>query len=652
MIGGFLFLILYGILSWRFLSSRLGARVGTSELTLLSALVTGVTIVISIELLNAFQQLNSRSTILFWVVACLAMLVLGRKSRLGFSFVPDFQRLRIELRDTESECRLLFLAIYFLGTFLGVMAVFAVPNNWDSMCYHLTRVAFWREYGSISFFATNNPRQNNLSPFCEWTILQLSLLQGQIALANLVQWLSYLGCILGVSEICRLLGGQTRECLVSAFLCATLPMAILQATSTQNDMVAGFWLILAVYGCVKMSLGANWLNAVIFGLALGLALLTKTVIAIYAGPFLAWAGWVLIRLGWRPFAGRFILIGALIIGLNSGHFLRNIETSGAPFGPNGKSGTEYTNETHSPSAIFSNIVRNMALHAQFLQEKAASTSSLVIKIHQWMGLDPYDPRTSWNTPKGSAFVNAAAENCCPMPMHLGLTLISAFFISFFFRSRYAFSYHALLCCVLVGAFLFCFVLKWQVWHSRLQLPLFIVATPFCAAFLDREWSAIRRWTLLLVVFLLAMPHVFSNPYRPAFGVDSIFTASADEQRFRVRPPYKEPYEECFRILHDTGARTVGVIADDSNEYPLFDPFFDGTIPPYIIHHVNVEGIYARFQKDITPDAVVCFDMAPQPSVVIRGKVFENVYRAYDSGTGLFALAVFLPPKQTPHAPNL
>ena len=72
----------------------------------------------------------------------------------------------------------------------------------------------------------------------------------------------------------------------------TLPMAILQGSSTQNDMVAAFWLSCLVgLVCDRDFPGRPGLSleaAVALGLILGLGLLTKgTVYLLCAGPLAA-----------------------------------------------------------------------------------------------------------------------------------------------------------------------------------------------------------------------------------------------------------------------------------------------------------------------------------------------------------------------------
>jgi len=155
----------------------------------------------------------------------------------------------------------MLLVIVIYATTLLLVGLFATPNNYDSMTYHLARIAHWQQDQSIAFYGTNIPRQNFMSPWAEWLMFQLILLQGDDQLVNLVQGFSYIGCMIAASLITELLGGTRRDAIFAAFFIATLPAATFEATSTQNDLVMSFWLLCCVYACLKLWSQPGWLGA-------------------------------------------------------------------------------------------------------------------------------------------------------------------------------------------------------------------------------------------------------------------------------------------------------------------------------------------------------------------------------------------------------
>src|SRR5439155_14043743 len=81
------------------------------------------------------------------------------------------------------------------------------------------------------------------------------------------------------------LGAGPRAQALSALFCATIPMGILQATSTQNDYVLAFWLVcLAFTLLAALAEPANPLYLIGVGASLGLALLTKGTAYVLVGP--------------------------------------------------------------------------------------------------------------------------------------------------------------------------------------------------------------------------------------------------------------------------------------------------------------------------------------------------------------------------------
>jgi hypothetical protein len=55
----------------------------------------------------------------------------------------------------------------------GAVALFAVPIAWDSMSYHLARVAHWSQNHAVAFYPTHIVRQLYQPPLAEYAILHL-----------------------------------------------------------------------------------------------------------------------------------------------------------------------------------------------------------------------------------------------------------------------------------------------------------------------------------------------------------------------------------------------------------------------------------------------------------------------------------------------
>ena len=216
----------------------------------------------------------------------------------------------------------------------GVIAFNAPPNNFDSMNSHAARVAHWLQQGSVEHYPTHTADALRYEPLAGYVMLQFNAMAGDDRYANLVQWLSMLGSIIGVSLIARQLGAGLRGQVLASVICATLPMGIMQATSTQIDYVAGFWLLATVatfiQAVVKPALGSTMLA----GIALGLALLSKITNFFFVFPLVLWLAYRAAR--WRRLAwlAQAALIVALALFVNTKQFQRNMTTFGHPLGLN------------------------------------------------------------------------------------------------------------------------------------------------------------------------------------------------------------------------------------------------------------------------------------------------------------------------------
>ena len=132
---------------------------------------------------------------------------------------------------------------------LLVLGIVAAPNNADSMTYHMVRVVHWMQEASVDDFPTHFPPQVYPPPFAEFCILHLQILSGGDRLANLVQWAAMVGSLAGVSYLAGLLGVGLRGQVLAAIVAFSIPMGILQASSTQNNHVVALWFVgLTVWG--------------------------------------------------------------------------------------------------------------------------------------------------------------------------------------------------------------------------------------------------------------------------------------------------------------------------------------------------------------------------------------------------------------------
>ena len=360
---------------------------------LLAALLWGLLLTAITEFLSLLKWLDFWHLVGAWgIVLLLLWLILAFGNWNFLEVRQDLHGLSISRFELS-----LLVGVFLMVVMIGVIAWAAPPNTWDSMTYHMSRVIHWMQNKSVVFYPTAILRQLHSNPWSEFAILHFQILSGGDRFANFIQWFSMLGSLVGVSLLAKELKATIRGQIFAAVACATIPMGILQGSSTQTDYVVSFWLVCFVYFAMLLRKRANFHYAFGTGAALGLAILTKATAYIFTFPFLAWLGLSSIR----HFNVKRILFIALALviafSINFGHYARNFDLYGSPLGP-GKEGANYVyaNEVFTFSAVASNLIRNIGLHlgTPYGRVNAALDNTISV-LHKFIGISPNDERTTW-----------------------------------------------------------------------------------------------------------------------------------------------------------------------------------------------------------------------------------------------------------------
>ncbi len=522
---------------------------------LLAALFRGLYLTAMTEFLSIFRWLSFWPVSAAWGIVLLVLLlilVLGNQKQ---------GHLRLNLHVTSfSRFELSLLAyLILIGVLIGVIAWVAPPNTWDSMTYHLSRVIHWIQNKSVAFYPTHILRQLHQNPWSEFAILHFQILDSGDRFANFIQWFSMVGSIVGVSLLAKELQATIRGQIFAAVVCTTIPMGILQGSSTQTDYVVSFWLVCFVYFAMLLRRKANLLYALGAGAALGLGILTKATAYIFAFPFLAWLGLSSIKFRHAKYI-LFIAI-ALVIAFvtNLGHYARNYDLYGNPLGPGQECAhLVYANEAYTFSAATSNLMRNVGLHlgTPFSQVNAVLDKAISL-LHMSIGISPNDVRTTWAGTEFHIQPLSFHEDTAGNPIHL-LFIIASLFLYVIQRPRerdagfYAFS-------LLLAFLLFCFYLKWQPWHSRIHLPLFVLYAPFLGLMISciRGYKTASMFVVLLVA--LSFPWLLYNSSKPFLGKNNIFTTNRIDQYFINRPTLAGPYLESVQVFLRMQCSDIGLV---------------------------------------------------------------------------------------------
>jgi len=616
------------------------AEEGWRDRFLRAATEFGLAVVLATELLSAFSLLRRGPMVAVWSVALLAALARGWRTRR-----PALWR---GTRPPADPIILLALAgCLAIVVATGVTAAFSPPNSADAMAYHMPRVIYWAEQGSLRFFPTAYLTQIMLQPMAEYWMLDGYLLSGGDWFVNFGQWFAALGCMIGVSAVARLLGARARGQAMAAVFCATLPAGILAASGAKNDYAMAMWAVAAVYFALRLRENARFVDALFLGFAVGLALFTKAT----AYLFLPWpVAAVLLPAAWRERRrSARLAIAALLCALavNLPHYWRNWDLSGSPLGFDSAQGDglfRWRNETFGWKQTVSNMLRHGV-------EQLGGRSSrwnqglydLVLAAHRKIGIDIDDPSDTsrWGVFKPPRNANHEAD--APNRSHLLLLAVIACVLAWRAlrgRDRRRAAYALALLC---GFIAFCAYLKWAPFVARYQLPLFVLGAPLAGLLEEFGWRWLRPFCIQLAVclFLLSGARLpaLENWVRPLRGPRSVLRVSRDNQYFSdmVQWDDRADYLAAIGALKGASCRTIGIdIHNLQLEYPL-QALMREARPGVQFVHTGVENVSRRYAPSVAaaPCAIACLDCLGDDARL-------NLYRSFPTSVTAGKFIVLLP----------
>jgi hypothetical protein len=568
-------------------------EVGYREAVLQTCLITFLLVSVGTELLSLFTLLRRGPLVLLWGAALLFALhrlhtIYGRKT------------LRSRVKRFGSgiwEEPLELLCAAAIATSLGltfVCAVLAPPNNWDSMTYHMARVAAWVQNESVRFFPTAIARQNYQPPLAEFAILHLQLLSGSDRLSNLVQWSCFVASILSAWLIAAELGGNRISQWLSATFVATLPMGILQASSTQNDLVEGLFVVAFALYLLRVRRDSRPKNLALCGISFGMALQTKGTGYIFCVSLLVALGSAYLfadaGAGQRcKRLGRLAILAAIALALNAGHYARSWDAYGTPISTEPE---VYTNDRLTVGLLTANVFRNIALHLGTPSQRADEYVTMGIRSALGDNLNP--PGSNMGEIEFERVAFSRHEDTAGNFVHLLLATIACLML-FGIRQGERQGLAAYAWGVLGAAILYCVILRWQPWGSRLHTSLFLLMAPLVGITLCQVCSRRKVWLVFTVALLFGYGLQFmlanvSRPILPLLGESILATPRIKQYFTNRRDLYTQTVEAVLAIQREHPEEVGLVFGAEGWEYPFWVLLGKtGKRVAPLIKHIHLDG---------------------------------------------------------------
>lgn len=538
------------------------------------------------------------------------------------------------------------LAFYIVATFAVVtlfIALTAAPNNWDSQAYHLPRIEHWIQDGSLAYYPSWNARQNEFAPLSELLLLQTRVLSGSDFYYLLIQWIGMLGSVAAAFRITRQLGGNREQCWIAAVFLATLPIGILESTSTQNDyLVAVFLMAFITLGIEAIEQRRPSAGLVLAAAAAGVMTgLVKPIGFMIGAGFALWFAIALSRgvtLGlWLRRVAGIAVVAAVLLAPFAARFAGGAKTDDLEAVHFSSSfGIRQTLDS-----LIRHWVSNLAIGVPEVDDPVVRISE---KITYRIGLqahraDTSDPlRPNYIPPVGLLIFH---EDLGPNQLHT--ILLTLAFLALAIRWPRPPSNRLLIYCVswLAGILVFASLSRFSLWAVRYHLAGFAAGAPFFAMAWPDRWSGSKKTAALMLLLALGgAPSLLLNQSRelfplwrtqfPSLGRDrfSYLTQTRLERQFVNQPQLLAPYQEAIDTIVRSKASQIGIIMDRDNfEYPIWLMLRQRTL----VHPIRIEAVAVPEQihwplGPFTPEMIFWdkgTDEAP-PTLTVGGQEFRRI----------------------------
>lgn len=486
-----------------------------------AAILIFIFIAISTEALGLFNLINRIAIAASWIVfnITLAIAWFRLKSIHGLTFAAIAERW---LNGTRNFCRELgtftvaMLAV--LASVTLIVAVAAIPNNQDSLSYHLSRLGYWIQQGNVAHYASHIERSISFSPFSEYVHLHTFLLSGSERYFQLLQWSCLAGILALVSMIIRLFSNAPSTLRIGLCFAATLPIVVLESMTTQNDLVVAFFILATVFFIFDYIRNHHLASLYLIPLCCAVGMMTKGTFLFYVLPFGIYLFIAMVRKSvFRKHIITFVVASLILtLAVNVPYWYRTYEIFASPVGTI-SSGNQ--NTFTGPADYVSSVSKHTFLHLGFVSPGNRYNDFLLNQLqnlHAAMGIPLDVPRLGMPFKMNKLNFN---EDFAHNFFGIWLIIFSIPFLIFTRLPKAAKWYGWL---SFLSILIFCFFISYQTYGSRLHIPFFLLAAPVVGL---TYGSVLPAWPARLLPFLLwiaALPFALLSSAHPFLSTKWFF----------------------------------------------------------------------------------------------------------------------------------
>lgn len=599
------------------------------------------------EFFSLFLRLNQTTVFLSWLIVCLCVVYVLYVKKRGMLL----EKIKLVFKAVGNMVwHNKFLTAAFCVT--GLLALYTVPYNWDSMTYHLPRIFHWAQNQSVGHYGTGILRQISSPPLHEFVALQVYLLSGKNdVFLNLIQFGAFLtnaGILYGLAEKT---GCESRFRKISVLLFCAMPIAFGEALTTQNDHFAGMWLLIFTYYLLDFLNRDQKLHddrksivkCVILAVCVGYGYLTKPSVCMgmLFLAFMLLIACIIRKDSFRVMAKLVCIVLPIMIIIVLPEMTRNLITFHAVL--DSGTGARQLVGTLNPRYLLINGLKNFSFNIPTILVPQSSRW-LVAIISRMASLMKVDINASCISEDGRTFRLGAPGDYGHDTAVNALVIVAAIvcFLWYLYRrfktgktksgvvlepvvllqQRYT-------CIVFLMMIIFCMVVRWEPFVSRYMLPYLALLCPMISIQLQdisknakaEIWhTACAPVICCLCIAQLSMLFFYHLDIARRQGDER------GEGYFYNRSNLTGEYlESCYFIINEGYGQIGLILGADSYEYPVCSILKDYAER---MEHVSVSNVSVMYEDmDYVPDCVLisggAVDIGMQDMIEVHGETYEK-----------------------------
>lgn len=525
-----------------------------------------------------------------------------------------------------------------IGVAVLGLSLLTTPYNWDSMTYHLPRIAYWVQNRSVAHYATNCIRQVCSPVLAEFVNLHVYILcRGHDQFFNLLQGVSYVTCAALAGAIAGRLSCGRSFCFLAALLYMSMPIAYAEALTTQVDNFAAIWMLFFVYRLldyvdVKKAMRFDKVTVCrvgTMGLCVAWGYLAKPSVCVGMVVFAFWLLLVCIRRRdrLRDLAGIFFSALPCVAVPLAPEILRNFKSFGAYASP--AAGAAQLVGTLHPTYLFVNMIKNLSfnLPTPFVKNGHEIFAKIAQKAAALLRVDLDAESIS---EAGRAYMLHEAGNyACDTAVNPTVLWLFLFCVLWsvwgFGRKKWEGCCRGYFAAASISFLAFCTVLRWEPFVSRYMIAYLALLCPMIAAGMQMGTSGRRgkpfRWGIVGIVSLLCIVETI-NLSRYHFDIWKGLARTRPYGYFAARYDEMAVYFPLADQIKSCQYDEVGLylLKADDFEYPFWEILDDCHLEHILVN--NETAVYA--DESFVPDCIIWFGKLPEEPVEIGDRVYDCI----------------------------